>query len=198
MENDCAYNEHEILARIAEGDQRAFKRLVEQYSATIYTHVLTYLKNASRAEEITQDIFMNVWKHRTELPSINNFAGYLYVMTRNRTNSAFRERMLKLDEAEKDELETNWLNPAGELELRQLSETVNRGINLLPPRRKQVFTMSRFEGKSYDEIAGELGVSKSAVNKHIIEALIFLRTYLRNQMGPLIITLLIISRLLVQ
>lgn len=195
MGNDCLYNEQEVLSRVAEGDQRAFKLLVEKYSATIYAHALMYLKNASRAEEITQDVFVNVWKHRTELPSITNFPGYIYVITRNRTHSAFRERMLKLEEAEKDELETNWLNPAGELELRQLSETLNRGINLLPPRRKQVFTMSRFEAKSYDEIAHELGVSKSAVNKHIIEALIYLRTYLRNQMGPLIITSLFISRL---
>jgi RNA polymerase sigma-70 factor (ECF subfamily) len=178
--------------RIAQSDERAFTLLVEQYSATIYSHVLTYLKNASRAEEITQDIFMSVWRHRTELPSISNFPGYLYVITRNRTNSAFRERLLKYEEVEKDELENNWLNPAGELELRQLSDTLMKGIQSMPPRRKQVFSMSRFEGKSYDTIAAELDISKSAVNKHIIEALLFLRTHLRNQMGPLIIMILTI------
>jgi RNA polymerase sigma-70 factor (ECF subfamily) len=175
------YNEQEILTRVAEEDQQAFALLVEKYTAIIYTHALTYLKNAYRAEEITQDIFLNVWKHRKELPAIANFPGYIHVMTRNRTISAFRERLLNFDETEKDELETTGLNPAGELEFRQLSETLMKAINLLPPRRKEVFTMSRFDGLSYEEIAVKLDISKSAVNKHIIEALIFLRTYLRDQ-----------------
>ncbi len=183
MENDCLYNEREILTRVAEGDQRAFKLLIGQYSATVYTHVLTYLKNAVRAEELTQDIFMNVWKHREELPSIDNFAGYVYVMTRNRTNSAFRERLLNTSEPARDELEAAWLDPARAMEYRQLSDTLMKGIELLPQRRKEIFTLSRFEGKSYQEIADSIGISKSAVNKHIIEALVFLRTYLRNQMG---------------
>jgi RNA polymerase sigma-70 factor (ECF subfamily) len=187
LQNDCLYNEQEILARVAEDDERAFALLVQEYTATIYTHVLTYLKNAARAEEITQDIFMNVWKHRKELPSILNFPGYLYVMTRNRTHSAFREKIFNPDELGKDELENASLNPATILEFRQLSETLREGINLLPPRRKEVFTMSRFDKLSYDQIAAQLGVSKSAVNKHIIEALVFLRTHLRNQAGPLIL-----------
>ena len=191
MGNDCLYNEQEILARIAEDDQRAFTMLVEQYTATIYTHVLAYLKSASRAEEITQDIFMNVWKHRKELPAITNFRGYLYVMTRNRTHSAFRERMLNLETTEKDELETGGMNPAGTLEFRQLSETLLQGIDLLPPRRKQIFTMSRFDDLSYEEIATKIGISKSAVNKHIIEALLFLRTYLRDRMGSLLLAMLL-------
>jgi RNA polymerase sigma-70 factor (family 1) len=174
-------NEKEILTRIAEGDQKAFALLIDQYSATVYKHVLTYLKNALRAEEITQDIFMNVWKHRSELPAINNFAGYLFVLTRNRTNSAFREKLLAVNEP-KDELESNWLNPANALEYRELSETLRKAIELLPPRRKEVFTRSRFESKSYEEIAIELGISKSAVNKHIIEALVFLRTYMASEL----------------
>lgn len=196
MGNDCLYNEQEILARVAGDDQRAFTLLVEQYTATIYTHVLTYIKNAFRAEEITQDIFVNVWKHRQELPSIANFPGYLYVMTRNRTISAFRERVLNLDNAEKDELESAGLNPAGALEFRQLSETLKQGIDRLPERRRQVFTMSRFDGLSYEEIAGQLAISKSAVNKHIIEALLFLRTHLRDSMGMVFFALLVVLGML--
>jgi RNA polymerase sigma-70 factor (ECF subfamily) len=140
------------------------------------------LKNTSRAEELTQDIFLTIWLHRVELPSIENFAGYLFVITRNRTTSAFREKLLRTDEP-KDELESNWLNPAHALEYRQLSEALRQGIDLLPPRRKEIFNMSRFEGKTYDEIADSMGISKSAVNKHIIEALLFLRTHLAMRMS---------------
>lgn len=196
MGNDCVYNEQDILARVAAGDQAAFTLLVQQHTATIYAHVLAYLKNAVRSEEIVQDIFMNVWKHRTELPGIANFPGYLYVMTRNRTHSAFREKLFDVREPEKEELESNALNPAGALEYRQLSETLVRGIGLLPPRRRQVFTMSRLDGMNYEQIARELGISKSAVNQHIVEALVFLRTYLRNQSVTVIAASLFISGML--
>lgn len=185
MRNDSLHNEPELLERIARGDERAFAWLVEAYGASVYAHVLTYIKDATRAEEITQDIFLNVWNHRLELPSIQNFRGYLYILTRNRTISVLRERIIKYNEAEKDELQTN-LNPAGLMEYRQLSDALRRGIDQLPARRKEIFLMSRFDGKTYDEIASHLDISKSAVNKHIIEALVFLRTFLRNEMVSLV------------
>lgn len=190
VESDCVNNELEILNRVAEGDQRAFALIVEQYTPAIYAHVLTYIKNAFRAEEITQDIFVKVWQHRTALPGIANFSGYLYVMTRNRAISAFREKIFT-PEPEKDELETDGLTPAGALEYRQFSDTVMRGIALLPPRRKQVFTMSRFEGMSYEDIARRLQISKSSVNQHIVEALLFLRTFLRNELVLVMVFLFI-------
>ncbi|MGZ3922962.1 MAG: RNA polymerase sigma factor [Flavisolibacter sp.] len=181
MKNQFLHNETESLKLIASGNQKVFTALVEAYGARVYSHVLSYIKNAAKAEEITQDIFMNVWNHREQLPSIQNFRGYLYVLTRNRTVSAFRERIIKYNEAEKDELETD-VTPAGLIEYRQLSEIIQRGIDELPPRRKEIFVMSRFGGKTYEEIATQLNISKSAVNKNIIEALVFLRSFLRNEM----------------
>lgn len=181
LNNDSLHTDPETLKLIAQGDQRAFALIVESYGATIYAHVLTYIKNAVRAEEITQDIFMSVWNHREELPSIQNFRGYLYVLTRNRTISAFREKIIKYDETEKDQLQSS-MNPAGLMEYRQLSDALQRGIDRLPARRKEIFIMSRFDGRTYEEIATHLNISKSAVNKHIIQALAFLRTFLRNEM----------------
>lgn len=188
MENDSLNNERHILKKVATGDEQAFKILVEKYGAVIYSHVIAYIKNASRAEEITQDIFMAVWRHRTELPDVQNFRGYFFVLTRNRIISAFREKIIRYDEAEKDQLLTN-INPEEILEYRQLSETLRRGISQLPERRKEIFMMSRFDGKTYDQIAHHFNISKSAVNKHIIEALAFLRTFLHNEMGALTIAI---------
>jgi RNA polymerase sigma-70 factor (family 1) len=185
LENDSSNNERQILKKVATGDEQAFKILVEEYGAVIYSHVIAYIKNVSRAEEITQDIFIAVWRHRQQLPDLQNFRGYLFVLTRNRAISAFREKILRYDEAEKDQLLTN-INPGEILEYRQLSEILRRGINQLSERRKEIFMMSRFDGKTYDQIAHHFNISKSAVNKHIIEALAFLRTFLRNEMGAFI------------
>lgn len=168
---------------MAKGDQRAFALLIEKYGASVYTHILSYVKNAARAEELSQDVFMSIWNHRENLPSIQNFQAYLIVLTRNRTISALRERIKKYDETAKDELESNTSDPEMQLEYRQLSESLQRGIEKLPARRREIFEMSRFEGKTYDEIAQQLNISKSAVNKHIIHALVFLRNFLHDEIG---------------
>lgn len=180
------YNESELLCLVAAGNQQAFAMLVDKYSAKIYAHVLNYIKNAPLSEEITQDIFLQIWKHRAELPGISNFPGYLHVITRNRTISELRKKLDIFSEAGADDAEEDLLNPVLQLEYRQLSDVLMRGIELLPPRRKQVFKMSRFEGMSYEGIAGELGITKGTVNEHMVEALVFLRSYLRSQMGTAI------------
>jgi RNA polymerase sigma-70 factor (ECF subfamily) len=185
LRNDCLHNEKEILFLVSKGDEHAFSKIVKYYSAIIYTHALTYIKNAVQAEEITQDIFLSLWQRREELNHISNFQGYLYAMVRNRTISEFRKKILELNSKPVDELESLSPGPADSVEMRELLEILMRGIQKLPTRRKQVFTMSRFDGMSYNEIAKNLGISKSSVNQHIVEALVFLRTYLRNQMAVL-------------
>ncbi len=188
MDNDCLYNEEDILYQIANGDEQAFSVLVKKYSSVLYAHALMYLKNATVAEELVQDVFLSLWQHRHDLPGLHNFRGYIFVMVRNRVISEFRRKILLPIDLGDDDIELADANPAGSLETKELSEILQHAITMLPPRRQQVFKMSRLEGKSYEQIAAELEISKSSVNQHIVEALLFLRTYLRNQL-PLLLLL---------
>ena len=169
-----------MLRQVADGCEQAFSQLVKEYSAIVYTHALTYLKNAALAEEVAQDVFMKVWRNRGALPSIHNFKAYLFVIVKNTVISEFRKKTITANECS-DDIALKDPDPADSLEARQLSELLAKAMNKLPPRRQQVFKMSRIEGKTYEEIAHELGISKSSVNQHIVEALLFLRTYLRNE-----------------
>lgn len=189
------HNEKELLLRVAARDQRAFTLLVEQYAATVYRHVLQYIKSAPLAEEITQDIFLKIWENVDALANLQSFAAYLHVITRNRTISELRKKLDGPVEAAIDEIEEKLLTPATQLEYRQLSDILQQGIELLPSRRKQVFKMSRFEGMTYEHIATELSISKGTVNEHIVEALAFLRGYLKGQMGNAITASVLIHTL---
>lgn len=183
MSNDCPYQESELLTRVAGGDEKAFSEIVNRYAAVIYAHILTYNKDPYQAEEITQDIFVAIWKNREALPAVDNFKAYLFRAARNRTISAFRQKLRHTEYQEQDELDNIAANENHQLEYRELSEFIQRGIELLPPRRKQVFKLSRLEGKTYEEIARQLNISRSSVNQHIVEALVFLRTYLRDTLA---------------
>jgi len=66
------YNDKALLGQIAEGDQLAFSRMVRHYLPLIYRHLLIYIKNAHEAQELSQDIFMIIWKNREKLRNMDN------------------------------------------------------------------------------------------------------------------------------
>lgn len=181
------YNEKELLQRIAGGDERAFSAIVNRYTDIIYPHLLSYIKNTARAEEITQDIFLRIWNNREKLPDMDNFPGYVYVITRNRAKSALKEQLADPAKVPVDPLSDILIHPeAVELEIKELQQTLDQAIENLPARRKEVFRLSRMEHLTYEEIADQLGISRSAVRQHIVEALVFLRNYLKEHLGIMV------------
>lgn len=192
MDRDPLYNEKELLRQIANDDERAFELLIAQYSSVLYGHVLSYLKDPGRAEEITQDIFLSIWNLRAQLPAVDHFRAYLFRAARNRTISAFRTQLAHTVSTEELEIESSYSTPAEKIEYEELTAAVLHALDKLPPRRKEIFLLSRQQGKTHEEIARSLSISRSAVNQHIIEALIFLRTHLRHTLpvGVLIVSVL--------
>lgn len=76
MDQDLQYNESELLAKVSSGDQKAFTVLVDQYWNKVYSHALAYSKSVSRAQEITQDVFLKVWHKRKGLTEVMDFKSY--------------------------------------------------------------------------------------------------------------------------
>lgn len=187
---DQTYNEKELLSLVAEGHQMAFSRLVEYYTPLVFRHLLYYTKNASVSEELTQDVFMSIWRNRNKLAEMENFAGYVHIITRNCAHQAFRETVRTNEIPPQDRLQMLLDTPDSAIELKDLANILNKAINSLPPRRREVFKLSRIAGMTYEEIAEKLSISRSSVNQHIIAALIFLRTYLKENAGVILTALL--------
>jgi RNA polymerase sigma-70 factor (ECF subfamily) len=180
-------NENEILLRVAEGDEKAFALIVDHYTDIIYPHLLSYIKNAEKAEEITQDIFLRIWNNRTRLAAMENFPGYVYIITRNRAKTAFKEQLADRAKVVIDPLSDILADAeAVSLEVKELHRVLQQAIENLPPRRKEVFLLSRVENLTYDQIAAQLNISRSAVRQHIVEALVFLRSYLKETLGMIV------------
>lgn len=138
-------------------------------------HVLSILKSPERAEEITQDVFLKIWHHREKLTGILSFENYLFIVTKNYTLSELRKKFT-VNAPEVDEIYA-W-TPERQLQFKELSNHLHEIINRLPPRRKQVFVMSRLENKTHQQIADELKISAGTVNQQLIAALAFIRAEL--------------------
>lgn len=179
LEYTSAYDEKELLGRVAEGDEAAFTVLVDAYRNKVFSHALTYVKSYEVAEELVQDIFMKVWTNRHRLPEVEQFKNYLFILGRNQLVSAIRKKVTITTSPDSADIAEDLLLPDKQYYYKETYAAIMEGIERMSPRQKEVFTLSRIEHLSYDEISGRLGISKSAVKFHIILALNFLREFLR-------------------
>jgi len=187
LSTDLAYNPKELLIRIAEDDTKAFTQLFDKYWLQVFAHVRTYIKNTGQAEDITQDIFFSIWLNRSKLATVQDFEPWLFVVTRNRTISGMRKILKETDHGISaiipEIAAVPGDTPVDQLDYKQSRELLQQAVDQMPPRRRQVFQMSRQEGLTHQEIAEQLQISKATVNEHINEALTFLKAKLADYPG---------------
>lgn len=192
MNQNPSHTEKELLIGVAAGNEEAFSRLVNLYRNKVFSHALTFVKSYEEAEEITQDIFVKVWVNRHRLPEVKDFKNYLFILGRNHLVSAIRKKVMDTTTNDDEEdIPGTLLLPDHQVEYKETYRHLINGLEQLPPQQKAVFTLSRMENLSHGEIAERLGISKRTVKFHLVQALNFLREYLRY---PGLLTLLWLLR----
>lgn len=188
MVQDSIYNESELLIKVASGEQKAFTILVDCYWNKVYSHALAYSKSVTRAQEITQDVFLKVWNRREALTEVRDFKSYLFILGKHHIISSMRKKLESLTGEDLLETQEDIHIPDQQLEYKETWNRVLEGIEMLPARRKVIFKKSRLEGLSYEEIAESSHISKNTVKEHIVLSLNFLRTYIySNKDYPIIL-----------
>lgn len=177
---ESAYNEKELLRWSAEGNEAAFASLFRIYRHKLYGFLLRATGSPETTEDVIQDVFLKLWKDRTNLVHIDQFGGYVYRMAQNRViNSLKRMAKETLILEELGKVQTFAASNAEErLSEKETSRNLHSALNKLTPKQKLVFTLSREQGLKHEEIAAFLKISPSTVNNHMIEALRQLRQQL--------------------
>ncbi|MFV0583480.1 MAG: RNA polymerase sigma-70 factor [Parabacteroides gordonii] len=168
--------ENELILLLKQSNQEAFTTLYKKYWKQVYNFSRLYLTSQSVAEEVVQEVFIKVWESRDFMREGDNFKGLLFIITRNLIFNMHRKnlnedfyKMTVLSAME------NSYDIEEEIDAKNLSEYIDLLIADLPPRRREIFNLSRKENKSYKEISQLLGVSEKTVENQIGEALKFLR-----------------------
>ncbi len=182
MEGDCfnAEDEQQLLVNLGKGDAESFTILYHRYGYKVHAHLLRMVKSDEAAKEIFQDIFMKIWENRRQINPDKSFGGYLYRMAENKVYDHFRKisREKRLTDSLALSLDQFHNDAENDLLYKESLLLVQKAIEQLPPVRKKVYLLSKTEGKTYDEIAGLMGVSTATINDHIVKANRFLKTYL--------------------
>jgi RNA polymerase sigma-70 factor (family 1) len=156
--------------------------LFDAYRNDLYKFSLSMVYSEPYAEEIVQEVFLNLWlKRKTTNPELS-MKSYLFTITRNKTISflkkAANNKKLREEIFYRSQKSVN--STERYMREEELKTVKKEALDLLSPRRRLIFEMSRNDGKSYKEIARELGISQNTVKNQMSMALEILREFLRK------------------
>lgn len=171
--------EPSLSVRLSDGDEQAFREVFDRFHRKLYQFSFGFLKEKSLSEEIVQDTFLQFWLHRESLDPNRAIAPLLFTIARRNLIDAWRKAATSADFKKKVqgfmELSTNDIDD--KMLEADLERITNEALAQLTDHQHQVFTLSRYEGLSYDEIADRLQISRSTVKYHLVNALKVLRSH---------------------
>jgi RNA polymerase sigma-70 factor (ECF subfamily) len=161
----------ELLALTAAGDQAAFAELVRSHQSRVFNMAYRFSRDRQDAEDLTQEVFLKVWKYAQTFKGKSAFSTWLYRLA---VNTCLNDRQKKKIDPEPLPLLGEFAaetNAAGaEIITRERENLLNKALNGLPVRQKMALILANFEGKSYEEIAAVMEVSVSAVETLLFRA----------------------------
>jgi RNA polymerase sigma-70 factor, Bacteroides expansion family 1 len=165
-------SERELLLQLKAGDEGSFAQLYALYSPRMYGFLLKLTKREETAREILQEVFIRLWERRGTLDPDRSFRSYIFRIAENCVVDFFRKAALdkKLGKQLMDQASERYQHIEEQIYEREKTAILNQAINLLPPQRKRVFELCKFEGKSYKEVSLLMGISVSTISDHLLKA----------------------------
>jgi RNA polymerase sigma-70 factor (ECF subfamily) len=188
MEDDSNEEDLMLMAKIANGDERAFEQLVAKHQQAVIGTIGKMTNHSPETEDIAQQVFLRLWKAASRYKPKAKFTTYLFTITRNLvfndTRKKTRRRELSIDTDEQ-----NWHDsiadpssssrPDQSLAEDELRLQVDQAVADLPENQRLAVILRRYEQMSYDEIAEVLDTSVSAVKSQLFRARKSLRDSLK-------------------
>ena len=179
--------ETEIIQKLQQGNEQAFKQLVENYQKLVVNTCFGMVHNTEDAEDIAQEVFIEVFRSIQNFRADSKISTWLYRIAVNRSLNFIRDnKRKKWHHSIKDVMtgktsqssKINHINnetPATELENMQRAKILHEAIDSLPENQKTAFTLNKYEDLSYKEISEVMNLSVSSVESLIHRAKIKLQ-----------------------
>ena len=174
-----------LIARIRSGEQDAMAELYDRYSALVYSVALRVLTDTGAAEDVLQEVFMQLWRHPASFDARRGSLGpWLAVIARHRAIDVLRKRRPQTS------LEDVAIAIEADLESAteraRAAEKIRASLHEMPDKQRRALEMAFFEGMTHTEIAARTGEPLGTVKTRIRAALLALRRALNagSQSGP--------------
>jgi RNA polymerase sigma-70 factor (ECF subfamily) len=173
------HNENDLWLKVCRGDIHAFNLLFKSHFKSLCISALLLVKDEKIAEDVVQDVFLKIWSKRNELEQVANITSYLYTSVKNACLDQLRKAK-HTDDISEVEVSDEALDPFHSVRIKELNKHLQEATASLPLQCKLVFEMVYIDGKKYQEVADELGLSINTVKTQLKRALEKMRTIMKK------------------
>jgi RNA polymerase sigma factor (sigma-70 family) len=172
----------ELVVKLLEDDVTAFDALYWKYHQAVYRNIFKFVKEPIATEDILQEVYARLWEKRKDINASQSVAGWLFVISFNLSVDYLRKRLrehtfrkelynLNIDAGDWED------NPGAYEEQYHLLE---EAILQLSSKKQKIVTLCKLEGKTYDEVADELKISRNTVKEHLSVAMTRINEYIQK------------------
>lgn len=188
-------NQPEFIAQLQQGDEAAFKKLVDEWQDMVYNTALGIVQNADDADDITQEVFIQVYQSVSSFKGESKFSTWLYRITLGKALDHEKKKKRKKrfgfvqslfggqDEEQVHPVEFN--HPGVEMEKKERAAELFQALKQLPEKQRVAFTLHKLEGQSYQEVAEIMNTTLYAVESLMSRAKLNLKKELEKYYGTL-------------
>ncbi|MCD9576298.1 RNA polymerase sigma factor [Flavobacterium soyae] len=164
-----------LILRLRAGDDSCFKEIYELYHFKVFCFVKKYTAQLADSEDVTQNVFIHLWKYRAKLDPNVTLEAILFKSSKQEISKWYKKQN-RIFSVEDDQL-IKELDSAAEPDedISSQLEKIEYLLNKIPEKRRKIFSLHKFEDRSYKEIAVEMNMSPSAVANQISKTLQFLK-----------------------
>ena len=171
----------DLMIQLKNANEEAFRQVFDRYGKKVYRYILHYVKVGVEAEDITQNVFLRIWEKRNLLDPAKSFEGFIFTIAYRAVIDHFRANPKQLQSLFPADLITDsFVSTVGAdalLNHHQLESIYQQALQALPPKRKEIFLLSRHGGLTNKQIAQQLGISIKTVESQMTAALSFLKNF---------------------
>lgn len=150
-----------------------------QYFEVLHRYAYTIVKDSDEAKDVVQNVFLQLWQRKSDISIQQSIRSYLYTATHNTSLNSLRSSKTRGTHQQNAATQTSFTgNMQDELDSREIRKEILAALDHLPEKCRMIFYKSRFEEKSYAEIARELDLSVKTVEAQMGKALRILREVL--------------------
>lgn len=178
-----------IIAKLKRGKKKAFKKVFAIYYPRLEKYAGYFIANRQEAEDIVQDVFVQVWENREAINPDSNFDSYLFTLVRNRCLNVLKKKLVEKNCFDKIQVNSEELyHISFEMDDDYLSmekllyEQLEKIIEEMPERCQSAFCLKWKEGKKIREIADIMGISATMVDKHLAKGMEIVRQKMTSEM----------------
>lgn len=174
-------NEEPFISRLIQKDQSAFKQLVDEFSSRVHNTSLGILQNAEDAEDVSQEVFIEVFQSIHQFKGDSKLSTWIYRITviksleflrrKNRKKRfAFVQSLFGLENVLPEKNHEDFYHPGIQLENKERSAILFKAIDQLPENQKTAFVLAKVENLSYAEISEVMKITLSSVESLMFRA----------------------------